>query len=130
VAIGFTPLRPPDPPTPRVEILWAVRKGDREARALVRQHPLGRELVVMVGQDIGWSRVYRRGVGSYVRCCFCLCALPSRSGDVEPAEPHRVVGAIPSQDAADDLLLVARHDLFVEAIEMNSHRVPVVFERL
>ena len=47
------------PPPPRVEILWAVRKGDREARALVRQHPLGRELVVMVGQDIGWSRVYR-----------------------------------------------------------------------
>jgi hypothetical protein len=27
--------------------------------ALVRQHPLGRELVVMVGQDVGWSRVYR-----------------------------------------------------------------------
>ena len=36
-----------------------MRKGDREARALARQHPLGRELVVMVGQDIGWSRVYR-----------------------------------------------------------------------
>ena len=34
-------------------------EADREARALVRQHPLGHELVVMVGQDIGWSRVYR-----------------------------------------------------------------------
>ena len=34
-------------------------EGDREARALVRQHPLGRELVVMVGQDIAWSRLDR-----------------------------------------------------------------------
>jgi hypothetical protein len=27
--------------------------------AVVRQHPLGRELVVIVGQDIGWSRVIK-----------------------------------------------------------------------
>jgi hypothetical protein len=54
-------FRPPDPPPspPKVQILWVVVKGDREVRALVRQHPLGRELVVRVGQDIGWSRVCR-----------------------------------------------------------------------
>jgi hypothetical protein len=34
------------------------RKDTREARA-IRQYPLGRELIVMVGQDIGWSRLYR-----------------------------------------------------------------------
>ena len=85
MAIGFTPPRPPDPPTPRVEILWAVRKDDREARALVRQHPLGRELVVMVGQDMGWSRVYRRGVGLIpqvlllpLRFAFALRRCPAR----------------------------------------------------
>jgi hypothetical protein len=35
------------------------RKDTREAPAIVRQHPLGRELIVMVGQDIGCSRLYR-----------------------------------------------------------------------
>ena len=57
MVIGFGVPEPPPPP--RVRILWVVRKGDREARALVRQHPLGRELVVMVGLDIGWSRLFR-----------------------------------------------------------------------
>jgi hypothetical protein len=42
------------PSTPPREItLWTVRRGTRHARALIRQHPLGRELVVLVGEDIG-----------------------------------------------------------------------------
>ena len=78
MAIGFTPPRPPDPPTPRVEILSAVRKDDREARALVRQHPLGRELVVMVGQDIGWS-VSKSSCASTGSASFSVTsALPER----------------------------------------------------
>jgi hypothetical protein len=54
VSVGF---RPPSPPIEHV--LWIVRKDNQEARAIVRHDPLGRELVVMVGQDIGWSRLYR-----------------------------------------------------------------------
>ena len=57
MSVGFAPRRPPPPPH---EItLWVARKDRRHARALIRQHPLGRELVVMIGQDIGWSRLYR-----------------------------------------------------------------------
>jgi hypothetical protein len=70
VSVGF---RPPTPSTPPIEhVLLIVRKDNREARALVRQHPHGRELVVMVGQDVGWSRLYKDhedGLGEMAEGC-------------------------------------------------------------
>ena len=72
MSIGFHTAPPPTPP--REITLWVVRKDTRHARALVRQHPLGRELVVMVGEDIGWSRLYRdqedsRALGQMAEGC-------------------------------------------------------------
>ena len=57
MSIGFKPSSPPTPPVEHV--LWIVRKDSRHARAIVRQHPHGRGLVVMVGENIAWSRLYR-----------------------------------------------------------------------
>jgi hypothetical protein len=57
VSIGFRPSGPVAPP-PQIT-LWVVLKDTRNARATVRQHPHGRELVVLVGEDIAWSRLYR-----------------------------------------------------------------------
>jgi hypothetical protein len=55
--IGFRPTPPPVPPVEHV--LWIVRKDIREARALVRVMPHGRELRCFVGDQLAWSRLFR-----------------------------------------------------------------------
>jgi hypothetical protein len=56
--------RPQPAAPPTVEhTLWIVTKGDRRAELRVRQHPLGLELRMTVGDRFLWSEVFRPGLG-------------------------------------------------------------------
>jgi hypothetical protein len=56
--------RPQPAAPPAVEqTLWIVEKDGRRAELRVRQHPLGLELRMAVGDRSLWSEVYRPGLG-------------------------------------------------------------------
>lgn len=56
--------RPKPAAAPTAEhVLWIVEKGDRRAELRVRQHPLGLELRMAVGDRFQWSEVFKPGLG-------------------------------------------------------------------
>jgi hypothetical protein len=48
-------------PTYPERSLWTLVKDARTARAMVRVHPLGDELRVLVASELLWSQVFRQG---------------------------------------------------------------------
>lgn len=41
--------------------LWVLVKAARSAQAIVRAHPVGEELRVLIGSELVWSQVFRAG---------------------------------------------------------------------
>jgi hypothetical protein len=64
VSIGFRQNTPPPPPD--AVVLWVCRKGKREARAVVRLMPHGRELRILVDGEMGWTRLYRNHEADHI----------------------------------------------------------------
>lgn len=52
--------REPEPP-PAETRLWVLVKDARSAQAVVRAHPLGRELRMLLKSELLWSQVFREG---------------------------------------------------------------------
>ena len=50
---------PLPPPPPNERTLWVLRRGFRVTRAVVRLFPHGRELRLLVGEELAWSRLFR-----------------------------------------------------------------------
>ncbi len=59
MSIGFDRSYDDPPPLHRAITLWVLRKDTRVVRGIIRVYPHGRELVCMINEDIGFSRLYR-----------------------------------------------------------------------
>src|SRR5882762_687644 len=52
------------------------------------------------------------------------------SDDLEPLEPHRVIGLVPVEHPPDRRLLLARHHHLVDPLEVDADALALVLERL